>query len=143
MSLTRWQPFQEMMSLREAVDRLFDETFFPPLIRDGGSALPLDVIERDNEFIVHASVPGFDPSQIDISVQGDTLTIRGTMEQEQETRQETYYLRERRIGSFDRTIRLPASVNPDKAEAEYKNGVLTLHLPKVETAVTKKIKVRS
>jgi len=143
MSLTRWQPSQEMMSLRDAVDRLFDETFFQPLTRNGGSLLPLDVIERDNEFIVHASVPGFDPSQIDISVQGDTLTIKGQMEQAQETREGTYYLRERRAGSFQRTIRLPVGVNPDQAEAEYKHGVLTLHLPKTETAVTKKIAVHS
>ncbi|MCZ7567358.1 MAG: Hsp20/alpha crystallin family protein [Ardenticatenaceae bacterium] len=143
MSLTRWQPFQEMMSLRETMDRLFDEALAFPLTRNGGSTVPLDIVERDNELVVHASVPGFTPEQIDISVQGDVLTLRGTKEEEQETKAENYYLRERRLDSFYRTVRLPVSINPDKAAADYENGVLTLHLPKAESAVTKKIKVQS
>lgn len=144
MSLTRWQPFQELATFREAVDRLFDDDFFRPLwIRESERSLPLDIVEHDNEFIVHASLPGFDPKNIEVNVQGDILTLSGTMEEEQETKKEHYYLRERRSGSVKRSVRLPVGVDADKATATYENGVLTLHLPKLESATIRRIKVKS
>lgn len=145
MSLTRWQPLREMMALRDAVDRLFDESAFPggTLARSRGAInpLPLDLIERDEELIVRAAVPGFDPEQIDISLQGDTLTLRGSMETQRKDDEENYHLREYRASSFHRSIRLPAAVDADNATAECKNGVLTLHLPKAERETARRIAV--
>jgi len=144
MSLTRWQPLQEMMSLRDTMDRFFADPFFQPVATNGvnGSALPLDIIERDNELVVQAAAPGYTPEQIEVSVQGDLLTLRGALEQESERKEENYHLRERMIGSFQRTVRLPASVDADQATAEYANGVLTLNLPKTTEASAKKIKIQ-
>jgi len=143
MSLTRWDPFYENLPLRDTMDRFFLDSFFRPVTRNGESALPLDVIERENEFVVRASIPGYDPNDVDISVQGNVLTLRGTMRQEQENGHGNYYLRERRMGSFERSVQLPTGVNADQANAEYKHGILTLHLPKAESAIAKKIKVNS
>src|SRR5687768_3353271 len=109
MSLTRWQPFREMMTLRDTMDRLFDDSFFQPLSSFSTTTLPMDIVERDNELLVRASVPGFTPEQIDISIQGDVLTLRGSQEQEQHDDQENYYLREYRVQNFQRSVRLPVT----------------------------------
>ena len=103
--------------------------------------LPLDISENDNEFIVKASLPGIRPEDVQITVHGDTLTIRGEMKAEQEKKDEHYHLRERRYGLFQRTVRLSAPVVADQAQAEFENGVLTLTLPKAEEAKPKQIKI--
>ncbi len=142
--LVRWDPFREAMSLREAMDRLFEDSFVRPLSWfmpvNGASVLPLDMFETDEEVVVRASVPGVDPKDIDISVTGDVLTIQGTMPEDQEG---NYYLRERRCGAFRRSISLPVPVDTDKAKAEYEHGVLTLTLPKAEEAKPKAIQVKA
>ncbi|MFQ6059026.1 MAG: Hsp20/alpha crystallin family protein [Anaerolineae bacterium] len=148
MALMRWDPFREMMSLRDAMDRLFEESFVRPsrwLVPrwEGVGTLPIDMYETDEDVVVKASVPGVKPEELDISVTGDTLTIKGETRAEEEVKNEYYYCRERRYGAFSRSVTLPVSVKADKAEAVFKNGVLTLTLPKVEEVKPKTIKVKA
>ncbi|MCD6552677.1 MAG: Hsp20/alpha crystallin family protein [Anaerolineae bacterium] len=145
MALARWDPFREMISLREAMDRLFEESFVrPPLapLRTAGT-LAVDVRETDDAFIINASVPGLKPEDLNINVVGDTVTISGEIKEETKEEEANYIYRERRFGSFTRTVTLPTSLNPDKAEAVIENGVLTLTIPKAEAAKPKAIKVKT
>jgi HSP20 family protein len=146
-NLVRWDPVRDMMSLREAMDRLFEESFVRPrgvlAPVEGVPTLALDVFESDDDVTVRASIPGVNPDDIDISVKGDMLTIKGQTSEEREEKQGNYHLRERRYGAYQRSVNLPAPVNTDKAEAEFKNGVLTLTLPKVEEVKPKSIKIKA
>ena len=144
--LIRWDPFRQMNVLRGEFDRYFDEPFFrtPSVWQREGVAfsLALDVAEDEEGFLVKASLPGVPPEAIEITLNDNTLTISGKMTQEEESEGKNYHLRERRFGAFARSITLPAAVNADKVEAVNENGVLTLHLPKVEEAKPKKIVVK-
>ena len=144
--VARWEPFTEMMSLRDAVNRLFEDSFIRPgawpLPFDGdGLSVPADLIETKDNVIVKLSAPGVKPEEIDISVVGDTLTIKGETKGEERFEEGNYIRKERRFGSFQRSLSLPTSVASDKAKAEFENGVLTLALPKAEEAKPKSIKV--
>lgn len=143
--LTRWDPFREMMTMRDITDRMLDKFFDEPVseYRSANWGLALDVAENEDEFIVKASVPGINPDDLDITVTKNTLTIKGEMRHEEETEEERYHLRERRYGRFARSITLPTSVDSDRIEANYVNGVLSLHLPKTEEMKPKRIEVRS
>jgi HSP20 family protein len=145
-TLVRWDPFSDTVSLRDAMDRLFEESFIQPrfvapLRESVMGRLPVDVIENPNELIVKASVPGMKPEDIEITVVGDTLTIKGKAQTEVKQEKENFVVQERRFGSFQRTFTLPVSVQADKAHADFENGVLTLTLPKVEEVKPKQIKV--
>jgi HSP20 family protein len=148
-NLTRWDPFGEMLSLRQAMDRLMEDAFVAPARRlgigqggeDGG--LDLDLYEDDDAVVVTASLPGVKPEDVDVSVQGDVLTIRGETRFEQETERGRWHRRERRVGSFHRRIVLPCPVNTDGAEARFENGILNLRLPKAEEAKERKIRIES
>ena len=144
--VVRWEPFSEMVSLRDAVNRLFEDSFIRPsawpLPFDGGGlSVPADVIETKDNIVVKLLAPGVKPEDIDISVSGDTLAIKGEMKSEEQYEEGSYLRKERRFGSFQRTFSLPTSVASDKAKAEFENGVLTLTLPKAEEAKPKAIKV--
>ena len=144
MTLQRWEPFREMVSLRDAVDRLFRESFVRPSGWLSGAEAPtlaLDVHESDTEYVVKASLPGVKPEDTEILVQGNALTIRGQSKADEEKKEGGYLLRERHFGSFQRSLTLPVPVNADQAEARYENGVLILTLPKAEEAKPKQIKV--
>jgi HSP20 family protein len=144
MAIQLWDPVREAVSLRDVMSSLLQDSFVRPgaLLGDGGPAmLPLDISENDNEFIVKASLPGVRPEDVQITVHGDTLTIRGEMKAEQEKKDEHYHLRERRYGLFQRTVRLSAPVRSDQAHAEFQDGVLTLTLPKAEEAKPKQIRI--
>jgi len=144
-TLIRWDPFADTVSLRDAMDRLFEESFIQTRFngqRDGGMGrLPVDMVENQNELVVKASVPGMKPEDIEITVVGDSLTIKGAAQSEVKQEKENYVLQERRFGSFQRTLNLPVAVQADKAHADFDNGVLTLTLPKVEEIKPKQIKV--
>jgi HSP20 family protein len=142
-TLQRFEPLREMVSLRDAMNSLFQESFVRPagLLGEGPSMLPLDITENENEFIVKASLPGVKPEDVQITAQGDTLTIRGEVKEEQEKKDERYHLRERRVGQFMRTVTLTTPISADKAQATFENGVLTLILTKAEEAKPKQIKV--
>ncbi len=142
-NLTRWEPVREMMTLREAMDRLFDDAFTRPLSLSGVSAMPnLDVVETNDEIIVKAALPGLKADDVQITVTGDTLTLRGEFKQETENGDATYHLRERRTGSFERTISLPVDVQTEKAKADFENGVLIVTLPKSEAVKPKTISIK-
>jgi len=142
-NLTRWEPVREMMTLREAMDRLFDDAFTRPLSLSGVSAMPnLDVVETNDEIVVKAALPGLKADDVQITVTGDTLTLRGEFKQETENGDATYHLRERRTGSFERTISLPVDVQTEKAKADFENGVLIVTLPKSEAVKPKTISIK-
>lgn len=143
--LVRWEPFRELMSLREAMDRLFEESFVRPwrLLPFEYGTPAVDMYQTDDAVVVKASLPGVKPEDIDISITGDTLTIRGESKSQEEVKEENYIRREMRYGSFTRTLPIPVSVQTDKAEAVFENGVLTLTLPKAEEVKPKSIKVQA
>ncbi len=144
-TLTRWEPFREMASLRRAMDRMWDENFaFPQQWdrqADWGPAL--DVIENQDSYTVKASIPGVAPEDVEITLTDNVLTIKGETKQEKEDKQENYHLRERHYGSFMRSVTLPVTVDADKVEAVNEHGVLLLTLPKSEAVKPKKIAVKT
>ena len=145
-NLVRWDPIRDMVSLREA-GRLLEDGFVSArgrFVPAGTATLTLDVFESNQEVEVSASIPGVKPEDIDISVTGDMLTIKGEiLEEKEEEKEGSFHLRERRWGSFQRSIQLPTLVKTDKAQAEFENGVLTLRLPKVKEAMTKSIRIKA
>jgi HSP20 family protein len=104
--------------------------------------LALDVVENKDEFIVKASIPGIKPEDIDVSYSDGVLSIQGEMKSENEKEEEQYHLRERRYGTFSRSISLPSHIKGDQIEANYENGVLMLHLPKAEEMKPKRIPIK-
>ena len=143
MAIQHWEPLREMVSLRDAMNSLLQESFVRPvgLMGNGAALLPLDIAETEDEFIVKASLPGVRPEDVHITAHGDTLTIRGEMKAEEEKKGEHYHLRELRQGHFQRTVTLSTPISADKAQAQFENGILTLKLPKAEEAKPKEIKI--
>ena len=144
--MIRWEPFREMISLRDAMNRLFEDSFVRPAAWPAaieGMPLAVDVMETKDDVIVKASVPGIQPDDLDITLSGETLTIKGEFKSEQKTEDATTIRQERRYGSFERTLTLPTQVVGEKAKAEFENGVLTLTLPKAEEAKPQVVKVHA
>jgi HSP20 family protein len=144
MALDRWDPFREAVSLRDAMNALFQESFIRPgggATPNGPATLPLDISETEDAFVVRASLPGVKPEDVQVTVHGDTLTIRGESRAEEEQQGEHWHLRERRFGSFQRSVTLATPISADRARADHENGVLTLTLPKSEEAKPRQIKV--
>ena len=147
MTITRWSPWREMVTLREAMDQLFEDSVVRPARRwDEGRRkrlfrLPLDVYTTPEEIVIAASLPGLTPDEVDIVIEGDTLTIEGKLRPPLENVE--YLFQERGYGAFSRTLTLNVPVETDKAEAVFENGVLTLTLPKTEETKPKVIKVKS
>jgi HSP20 family protein len=143
-NLTRWEPVREMMTLREAMDRLFDDAFTRPLGRNGGSTVPaIDLYQTDNEVILKADLPGLKADDVQITVTNDVLTLRGEFKWEDGHEDATYHIHEQRYGSFERSIPLPVDVQTDKAQADFQNGVLTITLPKAESVKPKTISIKA
>ncbi len=143
MSISRWEPFKEMMTLRQAMDRLFEESFVRPMrgFEGTGVYLPLDIYTTKEAVIIRASVPGVNPEDVEVTIEGSTVTIRGETKAPQE--EGTFLLQERRYGPFSRVIDVAMPIQADKAEASFENGVLTLTIPKAEEIKPKVIKVKS
>ena len=145
-NLIRWEPAREMMTLREAMDRLFDDAFTRPLsIRDGWTmASPaIDMYQTENEVVVKASIPGIKAEEVQINITGDVLTLKGEVKQEEERKEKAWHIREHRFGSFERSVALPTAVKTDKAEAVFENGVLTITLPKADEVKPKTINIKA
>ena len=144
-NLTRWEPVREMMTLREVMDRLFDDAFTRPIsLRDGGWTSPaIDMYQTDDEVVVKAALPGFKADEVQINVTGDVLILHGEMKHEEEKQDKAWHIREHRWGSFERSITLPTDVKADKAVADFENGVLTITLPKAEEVKPKTITVKA
>ena len=144
--MIRWEPFREMMSLRQAMDRLFEDSFIRPSrlwpeLRAG--ELPIDMYQTKDDVVVKATLPGVKPEELDISITGDTLTIKGEHKEEQEVKEKDYLCKECRYGAFSRSVTIPTQVESDKAEAVFENGILTLIIPKSEQVKPKSIKVKA
>ena len=145
-NLTRWEPMREMMTLREAMDHLFDDAFTRPLSFNGNgiASMPaVDMYQTDDSVIVKATLPGMKAEDVDISVTGDRLTLRGEIKQESEQKDATYHLREQRYGAFERSLPLPTDVKTDKAKAEFNDGILTVTLPIAEEVKPKSISIKA
>ena len=138
--ITRWNPFREM----RAMNRMFDNAIeYSPLSWETRWNLALDVAESDESFVVKASLPGIKPDDLEITFSENVLTIKGEIEEDKELEEVHYHMRERRYGSFSRSIRLPSGIESEKIEASFDDGVLKLHLPKAEEAKPKKIAISS
>lgn len=146
-NLIRWEPAREMMTLREAMDRLFDDALTQPLRLSGNgnawSVPAIDMYQTDNEVVVKASIPGVKAEEVQINVTGEILTIKGEVRQKEETKEKAYHIREQRWGMFERSVALPTEVIADKARAEFENGVVTITLPKAEEARPKTITIKT
>jgi HSP20 family protein len=145
-NLVRWDPFRDMMTLREAMDRMFEErTFRPPVpfAPWAEGSLAVDMYETDENIVLKTAIPGVKADDIEVSVTGDTLTIKAESKEVEEIKRESYLRRERRFGSYCRSVTLPGGVEADKAEADYSDGVLTLIFPKAEEVKPKSIKVQT
>ena len=144
--LVRWDPLREMVTLREAMDRLLAESFVRP-----GSAFPLpgvegpavDMYQGKDEIVVKAAIPGVKPEDIEIQVTGDILSIKGELKEEDKIEEGSYLCKERHFGQFCREFTLPTQVSADKAKAEFEHGVLTLRLPKAEAVKPRSITVKA
>jgi HSP20 family protein len=137
---------REMLSLREAMDKLFEESFVGPQWRslwsaEGASTLAMDVYETDETLVVTAPVPGLKPEEVEITIVGNTLTVQGETKAEQREEKGNYIRQEVRYGSFQRSMALPVDVQADKADAVFENGMLKLTLPKTEQVKPKSIKI--
>jgi HSP20 family protein len=144
--MIRWQPMSDLVSLRDAMDRLFEDSFVTPrtwLAPQGMGEPSLDVYETQNEVVVKAALPGIKPEDVDITLTGEMLTITGETKEETEQKDKNYFRRERRYGSFSRSVALPEGLEGDKAEAKFENGVLTLSIQKSEQVKPKKIQVKT
>lgn len=146
-SMMRWDPTNEMISLRDMMDRLFEDAFVRPR---GGAIMPLsaadlalDVYETKDDVVVKAALPGVKPEDVDITITGDQLTIRGETKEETNNKDHDYLRRERRYGTFTRSVTLPTGLQADKAQATFENGVLTLEIPKSEQVKPKSIKIQA
>jgi len=146
-NLVRWEPFRDLVSLQEAMHRLFEESFVQSRVgwpaSVGMESLAVDMYETDDAIIIETAVPGVKPEDLNVSIIGDILTIRGETKAEGEIKKENYIRRECRCGSFCRSLAIPLPVMTDEAEAEFENGILTLTLPKAEEVKPKAIKVKA
>lgn len=151
MSSSRWDPWGDIISLRDAMNNLLEESFVVP--RAAGAPAPgtlglaVDLLERPDAFVLTASVPGVRPADVSITVLGDTVTIAGQRDASRDSRREPegsrWLIRERHFGTFDRSVKLPSHVKPDEATADFEDGVLTVTLPKAAAAKPRTITVRS
>ncbi len=147
MSLTRWEPFKDLMTLREAMDRLFEDSYVrtgPRWVTARDIArcdLALDVYATDEEVVIQAAVPGLGPDDVHITIEGDTVTIRGELPTPMEN--VNYIVQERSYGAFQRQLRMNIPVDAERAEASFENGVLTLVIPKREEVKPRTIEVKS
>jgi len=143
-NLIRWEPAREMMSLRDAMDRLFDDAFTRPLsIRDNWSVPAVDMYQTDDEIVVKAALPGIKSDEVQINITGEVLTLKGEVKQEEEKKEKAWHIREQRYGSFERSVVLPTEVVADKAKAEFENGILIITLPKADEVKPRTITVKA
>jgi HSP20 family protein len=148
MAIVRFEPFRDLVSIQDRMNRLFDEAF-RGVSRSaegdwalGGSWAPaVDVFEHEGNIVLKAELPGVDPKDVDIRVENNTLTLRGERHFDSEVKREDYHRVERSYGSFARSFSLPSVVAVDKIKAEYKDGVLRLTLPTKEEAKPKQIAI--
>ncbi len=146
-NLIRRDPIREMLSWNRSLERMLNDLYGDGEFSYGESLnlrMPLDVVENDDEFIVKADVAGINPEDIEITFTDNNLSIKGEVsdEREEEGEEGRYHLRERRYGTFSRTISMPGTVDMNDIEAETENGVLKIHLPKKEEVKPRRIEIK-
>ncbi len=149
--IMRWNPMREASELFNEFDRYFDTPLYrgrmgmPLRTNDvvGSWSLALDVAEKDDFFTVKASLPGINPEDLNVTLEDNVLTVQGEIKKDETIEEESYHIRERRYGSFSRSLRFPVPVNANKIEAAYENGVLTLTVPKAEEVKPKRIEIKT
>jgi HSP20 family protein len=145
MSMIWRDPFETLTPLREAMNRIFEESFVGPRFElVFGRTFPLDVYESEDKlhYLIEASLPGFKPEEIQITVEGDTLLIHALKKEETKTEKGAYMRRERYEGEMSRSITLPTAIDPAKVEATYEHGLLKLSIPKAEVVKPTQIPVK-
>jgi HSP20 family protein len=143
-SVLRWDPFQDLLSLQDEMNRVFDRAFGQAPTRERGVrtwAPMLDIAERKDAYLVTVELPGVNPDDIDVTLENNLLTIQGERHQTQESSDQQFHRVERSYGSFRRTVSLPSTVEADAIEATFENGLLQLLVPKAEEAMPKKIAI--
>jgi HSP20 family protein len=146
MALMRWNPTRDLLSIRDDMNRMFNELFGRTEGQEGtwlsgAWTPPVDIHETDDALILKAELPGFSKNDVNVELKDNTLTLKGHRQEEKEVKEEQFHRRERAYGSFQRTFMLPASVDAEKVTANYKDGILELRLPKRETAKAKRISI--
>lgn len=146
LGLTKWTPLKDISTLHKEIDELFNrffgrEEWMPSSLFREEWYPRIESYVKDGELVINAELPGIDPKEVDVSVVGNQLTIRGERKKKEEVKEDGYYVREIEYGSFERTIPLPEGVNPDKINARYKDGVLRISMPAPSSLAPKKIKV--
>ena len=141
----RPSPFGELMSLRSAMDRLFEDSFvrrpLGPLFDTAAASLPLDVTRTTDALVVEAALPGIKPEDVEITVEDGTLSIHGEYRDERREGEGESLVSEIRRGSVSRSVTLPNGLEPDKATATFEHGVLTLRIPKAEAVKPRQIRI--
>lgn len=145
MSLRTWDPYRDIVSLRENINRMFEDVWRgegrPTDMATSAWPVPVDVYETKDEIVMRVEAPGIDPKDVKISLTGDQLTISGKREHEAKTNGRKYVRVERRYGNFVRSFTLNVPVVADKVEANYREGILEVHLPKAEEVKPREIEV--
>jgi len=145
-NITRRDPIRELLTWNRAMERMLGNLYDDGEMGFGESLnlrMPLDVVENDDEFVVKADVAGIDPDNIEITYTDNNLSIKGEVREDREEEEEgRYHLRERRFGTFSRTISMPGTVDVENIQAETENGVLQIHLPKKEEVKPRRIAIK-
>jgi HSP20 family protein len=145
MAITRWRPFRDVVSIQDEMNRLFDDFFGRPVLKTGWTegvwSPTVDISEDKENVIIKSEMPGMSKDDVKISIQDNVLTLKGEKKQEKEEKDKNYHRIERNYGSFCRSFQLPTSVKSDKVKASYKDGVLSVTLPKTEEVKPKEIPV--
>ena len=145
-TIARWDPFKELTTIQERINRLFDENIgkvrFPDIELATGSWSPaVDIFETRDNVVLKAELPGLEKKDFSIEVKDNLLILKGERKCEKETKEENYYRMERAYGSFTRSFNLPTAVDKDRVKAKFKDGVLEVTIPKTESAKPKQISV--
>ena len=143
MTMQRFDPFTELRRMDAAFNRLWNPGVRAPEIEGARWDIAMDVIQEGDDLVVHASLPGVDPDEIQVTLEDGLLTIEGETGSESEEQKGDYLLRERRIGRFHRVLRLPSSVDAEKAQPSYANGVLTITVPKQEAKKARRLEIKT
>ena len=144
MVLQRWDPFRDLRQMEDTVNRLWRGFGGSPSYREGAEDwnILIDVIQKKDDIVVKASVPGVKPEGIDVAIEDNVLTLRAERKPEIEGEDSAYLIQERPTGSFYRALRLPDTVDTNKIESHYENGVLTITMPKAEEKKKKQIQIK-
>jgi HSP20 family protein len=146
MAMSRWDPFRELSSIQNELNRLFGRTFSAEggEAREAAAWVPaIDVAETQDRFVITAELPGVEPDDVDISVENSVLTLRGDRRFYRETKEDDFHRIERRFGNFARSITLPSTADPQGIKASFDAGVLTIEVPKKEEAKPRKIQIKA